>query len=71
MTAAESVPWTKPDELTYDPAKDPRKLLWVGPSNGTNVLFGDGSVRFLSNQISAKLLHRLITRAEGVPAKDD
>ena len=45
VEAEEGVPWTKPDELEFDPQKDLPKLgkFFKG---GFNVLYGDGSVRF-------------------------
>src|SRR5207245_1185574 len=46
-TAAEAVPWTKPDELAFDPDKDMGKLL--GLFHGRiSVAFCDGSVRLFT-----------------------
>ena len=39
------MPWTKPDELEFDPDKDLPKLGKAFKS-GFHVLLGDGSVRF-------------------------
>jgi hypothetical protein len=62
--AAESVPWTKPDELAYDSDKPLPKLggLFKG---GFHALFADASVRFIRSDISEKTLRALITPAGG------
>ncbi len=62
----EGVPWTKPDDLTPDPAG--AKLLSGAGSfhpGGLNALFADGSVRFISSRIDVKVWNALITRAGG------
>jgi hypothetical protein len=48
VEAAEGVPWTKPDELEFDPLKDLPKF-GKAYKGGFYVLFGDGSVRFISD----------------------
>jgi prepilin-type processing-associated H-X9-DG protein len=52
-----------------DPAKVEASLLVGGYGSrhpgGANFLFGDGSVRFLKNTITNKVLHRLANRADG------
>ena len=63
-TAATGVPWTKPDELAFDPKGDVKKLLMMD-GDGSNVLFADGSVRFLRKALNGENLLRLITRADG------
>lgn len=57
-------PWAKPEDITYDPSKDPPKLggFFEG---GFNAAFADGSVQFISDQIDKELLHRLIQAADG------
>jgi prepilin-type processing-associated H-X9-DG protein len=59
-----SVPWTKPEDLSADM---PIPLRGLGSdhghhSNGFNVLFADGSVRFLKSSIEPRILDSLITR---------
>jgi hypothetical protein len=64
VVAAEAVPWTKPDELEFDPEKDMRKLL--GTVNGkVQVGLVDGSVHSLKKMPSKETLHALITRNGG------
>ncbi len=66
-TAATSVPWTKPDELAFDPratAEELKKLLRMD-GDGCNVVFADGSVRFLRSTIDVANLKGIITRSGG------
>jgi hypothetical protein len=60
VEAAEAVPWTKPDELAYDPQKTLPKLggCYAG---GFHAGFMDGSVRFLHHALPEKTLRALIT----------
>ena len=64
------VPWTKPDEVEYDPKKPLPKLSQAFPG-GSNVLFADGSVRFIRSTTNEKILRALITRAGGEPVGAD
>ena len=66
-TAATSVPWTKPDELAFDPkatAEELKKLMKFD-GDGCNVTFCDGSVRFLRSTIDVVNLKAMITRGGG------
>jgi prepilin-type processing-associated H-X9-DG protein len=66
VEAKGAVPWTKPDDLTFDPAAVPS--LYGAASNhpgGFNTLFADGSVRFIKTSISVQTFRALITRAGG------
>jgi hypothetical protein len=67
VEAKESVPWTKPDELPYDPTQPNDPFFGAGSSHyrGFNVVFADASVWFLPNTIDPGLLRALITRAGG------
>jgi hypothetical protein len=64
VETADSVPWTKPEDIPYDAQKQLPKLggFFAG---GSNVAFGDASVRFLSATIPEVTLRALITRAGG------
>jgi prepilin-type processing-associated H-X9-DG protein len=61
--AKNPVPWTKPDDLSYDPTL-PLPLL-DDRHGGVNFLMGDGSVRFERKDIPATTLRALITRNGG------
>ncbi len=66
VEAAEAVPWTKPDELPYDPNRPLPKLgghRRLG--SAYSVLLADGSVRTLSRSVSEKALRAAITRNGG------
>jgi Protein of unknown function (DUF1559) len=57
-TAAEAVPWTKPDELPYDPGQPlPQLGNYFG---GCQVAMGDASVRCLNADISEAVLRAMI-----------
>jgi Protein of unknown function (DUF1559) len=64
MEAGQAVPWTKPDDLPYDPKKPLPKLGGMC-KDGFHALFGDGSVQFFKKKIDPKILHALITRDGG------
>jgi hypothetical protein len=65
VTAAEAVPWTKPDELEFDPEKDMTKLIGMIVNGKAQVAMFDGSVRTLNKLPSKETLHALITRNGG------
>jgi hypothetical protein len=69
VEAANDVPWTKPDDVPFDPAKAVPQMArhW---DKGFNALFGDGSVRFISDSINKDTLKALITRAGGEVIND-
>jgi hypothetical protein len=64
VEAAESVPWTKPEDLPFDPDKPLPKLggLYEG---GFHAALCDGSVHFLSSKITPQTLRSAITRNGG------
>ena len=66
VEAEKAVPWTKPDDLPFDPAAVP-SLFGAGSSHpgGFNTLFADGSVRFIKTSIGLQKFRALITRAGG------
>jgi hypothetical protein len=67
--SADSAPWTKPDELAFDPSGPLPRLY--RQRRGLNVAFGDGSVRFLSETIAEQTLRALITRDGGEVVNPD
>ena len=66
VEAKEAVPWTKPDDLSFDPAAAP-SLFGAGSTHpgGFNASMADGSVRFFKNTIDLNVFRALITRAGG------
>jgi hypothetical protein len=70
VEASEAVPWTKPDELIYDP-NHPLPPLGSHFGDYFPVLFGDASVRFLPRRIREETLRALITRNGGERVTDD
>ena len=59
-----AVLWTKPDDWLPD-AADPRKGVAGSFPGGFQVLFADGSVRFLESNISMATLRAYLTRNGG------
>ena len=64
VEAEEAVPWTKPEDVTYDPKK-PLPRFGGLFKDGFHAAFADGSVRFIKTGVDEKLLRALITRAGG------
>jgi RNA polymerase sigma factor (sigma-70 family) len=58
--AAESVPWSKPADLSFDPKKPLPKLGGIN-KKGFRAAIGDGSVRFFKQSINEAALRKLIT----------
>ncbi|HUG19620.1 MAG TPA: DUF1559 domain-containing protein, partial [Planctomycetaceae bacterium] len=58
------IPWTKPDDLSFDPDKDVEELggFYEG---GFIALICDGSVRFIPESLDEKILKLLIQRNDG------
>jgi len=71
VTAAEAVPWTKPDELNFDPEKDMTKLMGLVVNGKAQTAFFDGSVRTLTKLPPKKNLNALITKNGGEVIDDD
>jgi hypothetical protein len=66
VEAKRDIPWTKPDDILFDPAKDPPKLGGFF-KDGFNAGIGDGSVRFIDDKIDPKILKLLIMPQDGTP----
>lgn len=65
VIAAESVPWTKPDELTFDPRKEMGKLLGTVAGGRHQAVYFDGSVRTFKKLPLKAVMNGLITRGGG------
>jgi hypothetical protein len=62
------VPWTKPEDLPFDPEKAAlRPGGWY--KTGFNVALCDGSTRFLHSDLEEQTLKYLIMRADGNPIR--
>jgi uncharacterized protein (TIGR03067 family) len=65
VEASKAVPWSKPDDLPYDPAKPLPELGGVD-KGGFFLAWMDGSVDFIKKPIEEKLLRLAITRQDGM-----
>jgi hypothetical protein len=70
VEAADPVPWTKPDELVYDPNGPLPRLGGHFPA-GIVVVMCDGSVRTIRADISDRALRNAITINDGQPPGPD
>jgi len=70
IQAAEGVPWSKPDDLPFDPDKDAKKLL-LWQNDITIGAMCDGSVRSFSKKMSEKTWKLIIQKADGQVLPDD
>ncbi|HEY7154852.1 MAG TPA: DUF1559 domain-containing protein [Gemmataceae bacterium] len=65
VEAAQAVPWTKPDDIPFDPGKPIAPLLSTYFRSGRNVLLADGSIRVLPASVPENTLKAAITRSGG------
>ncbi len=63
--ASNAVPWAAPDDVEIDLDGDPRSIMGHAHAGGCQVLFGDGSVRFISHAVDKDLFKALLTRSGG------
>ncbi len=70
VEASKAVPWTKPEDIPFDPAKPLPKLGFPGDS-GFSAAFCDGSVHRISHKISKETLRNAIMRNDGNPLGSD
>jgi hypothetical protein len=66
VEAGQAVPWTKPDDLPFDPNR-PLPPLGNHFSGGFNAAGADGSVHFIPKSTPEPTLRQLITRNDGMP----
>src|SRR5262249_32599939 len=64
VEAGEPVPWTKPEDLPYDPKKPLPKLGGLFGGN-FHIILGDGSVHFVRKGFDEETFRALITPAVG------
>jgi hypothetical protein len=67
VEARQPVPWTKPEDLPFDP-NQPLPPLGVASSNGFNAAAVDGAVHFIPKSTPERTLHLLIQRNDGQAA---
>jgi uncharacterized protein (TIGR03067 family) len=65
VEAASAVPWTKPDDLPFDPKSKDLPKLGGTFSAGFHVLMCDASVHFVHKNFDAAIFRAMITRANG------
>jgi len=65
--AAESTPWTKPDEIEFDPKQPVKKHFRFEKDTICNILMGDGSVRAISKTVTDEILKLIIQKDDGMP----
>ncbi len=59
VEAKRDIPWAKPEDIEYDPAKPLPKLGGIF-GNGYSAAFADGSVRFMANDLNEQVLRAMI-----------
>jgi hypothetical protein len=70
VEASTAVPWTKPEDIPFDPAKPLPKLGFPGAS-GFSAAMCDGSVHLISQKITKETLRNAIMRNDGNPLGND
>jgi Protein of unknown function (DUF1559) len=70
VEAKREIPWTKPEDIPFDPNGPVPELGNFSP-DGFNTVFADGAVRFISKKVSPTVLKALITRAGGEVVSTD
>jgi prepilin-type processing-associated H-X9-DG protein len=68
VEAGQAVPWTKPEDIPFDPARPLPRLGGLFPGV-FNAAFADGSVHALRTGADPIQLRRLITCADGYPVE--
>jgi hypothetical protein len=70
VEAKRDIPWTKPEDIDYDPAQ-PLPKLGGHFAGGFSTAFADGSVRFIGQGVEEKSLKALIDPSADGKAKLD
>jgi len=66
VAEAHSVPWSKPQDVNFDP-KSPQAGIGMPRPGGFQALFVDASVKFISSNVDAELLKGMMLRNDGKP----
>lgn len=66
LSGESNVPWTKPEDITYDPEKN-ISMENLPFKNGFNASMFDGSVQFFPKDLDPKTLHLMIQSSDGNP----
>jgi len=67
---SEATPWTKPDEIEFDPKKPMLKHLRFENNSVCSIAMADGSVRAVPSKLSEEILRLLIQKDDGMPIPD-
>jgi serine/threonine protein kinase len=67
VEGASAVPWTKPEDLVYDPARPLPKMGGGLYHDGFNACFADSTCRFLTKDLDEATLRAFCTRNGGEP----
>jgi hypothetical protein len=70
VEAGKAVPWTKPEDVAYDPKK-PVPALGGAFASAFHAAFGDGTVRALPRKLDEQSLRSIITPAGGEPVNTE
>jgi hypothetical protein len=68
VEAKRDIPWTKPENIAYDPEK-PLPELGGYFDDGFHTAFADGSVHFIPKTISENVMRLLTNKADGQPVE--
>jgi hypothetical protein len=64
VEARREIPWTKPEDIPYDPAKPLAEFCGIY-EHGFHVVLCDGSVRLIHRRVAEAVLRALITKDDG------
>lgn len=71
VEATQGVPWTKPEELAFDPQGALPELGYTNKEMGFLVVTFDGAVHFLPKNLSERTLRAAIGPQDGIPLGSD
>jgi prepilin-type processing-associated H-X9-DG protein len=71
VEAKKKIPWTKPEDVEYDPKAEKPPEFGGWSDDGAHVLFCDGSVRLLPKSVTLDNLRLLIERNDNQPVNHE